>query len=197
MHIYQSYNDEQLLQLLKTGDETAFRIIFERYRDRIFYYLLKHTKSAVVAEEIVTDVFMKLWEGRELSGHIRELPAFLHKVSYYKAIDFLKTVARQQRLQQVYIDRAATATRQNADDRLMDGEIKKLILEAVNQLPPQRKLIYKLSREEGLTHEQIAKALHLSSSTVNNAIGSATRSISKYLHARLEGRVALSVFFIL
>ena len=190
-----SHTDEQLLCLIKSGNEAAFTILFERYRSKLYYYLLRHTKSSEIAEEIVIDIFMKLWKGRELADKIQEPSAFFHKVGYYKALDFLRKTARREQLKQVYIDRAKTEEEKLPDELLMDEEIKKLLIQAINQLPPQRKLIYQLSREKDLSHEQIAQVLNLSKSTVNNTLVSASRSISDYLKMHVIGKAALSSLF--
>ena len=196
MRAVPSHTDEQLLSLIKTGNEAAFTILFERYRSKLYYYLLRHTKSKEIAEEIVLDIFMKLWKGRELADQIQEVSAFFHKVGYYKALDFLRTTARRQQLKQVYINRAKTEEEKMPDELLIDEETKLLLLRAVNQLPHQRKLIYQLSREEELSHEQIADILNLSKSTVNNTIVSATRSISDYLKKHVIGKAALSTLLV-
>lgn len=196
MDVYDSNTDQQLLSLIKTGNEAAFTILFERYRSKLYYYLLRHTKSAEISEEIVVDIFMKLWKGREVADQIQEAAAFFHKVGYYKALDFLRTTARRKQLKQVYIDHAETEEDKLPDELLIDEETKLLLLNAINQLPPQRKLIYQLSRDEGLSHDQIAHALNLSKSTVNNTIVSASRSITDYLKMHVVGRAALSVLFV-
>ena len=192
MHNNTNCTDEQLFSLLKEGNEVAFNLLFERYRDKLFTYILRHTKSKEVAEEIVIDIFVKLWMGRELVSHIQSPAAFFHKVAWYKAMDFLRTTARHSRLQQVYIDRANHNSVQMPDDLLINEEAKALLLRAINHLPPKRKLIYQLSREEGLSHEDIAKALNLSKSTVNNSITAATVSIADYLKKNLAGKAALT-----
>ena len=173
----------------------AFNVLFERYRDKLYYYILRHTKSAEITEEIVIDIFMKLWVGRELAVNIKSPAAFFHKVAYYKAMDFLRTTARHARLRQVYIERAGEADVRKPDEVLIDNEGRALLLEAVNQLPPKRKLIYQLSREEGLNHDAIAKLLNLSRSTVNNSITAATISIAEYLKKNVAGKAALSSAF--
>lgn len=140
---------------------------------------------------------MKLWMGRELAGQITDLGAFLHKVGFYKAMDFLRTTARHASLQQIYIERMELPYEKQADELLINEEMKRQLYNAVNALPPQRKLIYQLSRRDGLTHEQIATALNLSRSTVNNALGAATRSISEYLGRQNAAPGILSAFFLL
>ncbi len=190
------YDDTALLASLAAGDEAAFNTLFERYREKLYHYLLKITKSREISEEIVIDIFVKLWMGRELMDHIRQLENFLHKVAYHKAIDFLKTTSRHAHLQKAYIERIVPEPEKGADELLVDAEFRQILREAVHQLPPQRKLIYTLSREQGLTHDQIAAALHLSPNTVKNSMMAATKSIRIFLHKYSPGKAAffLSIF---
>lgn len=188
-----TYTDQDLVRLLQSGDEAAFNRLFERYRDKLFQYLVSIVKSREIAEEIVTDIFVKFWIGRGLLHNIRNLEGFFHKVAYHKALDFLRTAARHARLQQVYIDRLEQEPEKRADELLIDAESRRLLMNAVNQLPPQRKLIYTLSREQGLTHRQIAEALRLSPNTVKNSMTASTRSISDYLRRHHPGKAAFSL----
>lgn len=191
-----TYTDEELLALIARGDEGAFNNLFERYRQPLYYFLLRHTKSPEIAEELVIDIFMKLWTGRELAVRIQQPAAFLYKVGYHKAMSFLRTTARHAELNKLYVQRAGSAEAPVPDDIVIHNELKQLILQAVNQLPPQRKLIYQLSREEGLSHDQIAEALHISRNTVSNSITTATRSIAQYLQEHSTGKAALSAFIL-
>jgi RNA polymerase sigma-70 factor (family 1) len=191
-----TYNERELLLLVADGNQDAFARIFEKHRQRLYTYLIGITKSPEVAEDILVDVFMKLWIGREMLVRIENLEGFLHKVAYNKAMDFFKTTARHTRLQQVYAQRI-DQQEQNPEDWLIDEEARRILREAVNQLPPQRKLIYTMSREQGLTYDEIAKALNLSRNTVKGTLMAATRSISEYLNKRYPGNAALSALFFL
>jgi len=191
------YNERELLQRVAVGDQDAFARIFETYRQKLYTYLLRITKSEVVAEDILVDVFMKLWIGREMLIRIENLDGFLHKVAYNKAMDFFKTTARHARLQQVYAQRISGQAERSLEDWLIDEECRRILHNAINQLPPQRKLIYTLSREQGLTHEEIARALNLSRNTVKSTIMAATRSISEYLQKNYPGNAAFSCLFFL
>lgn len=191
------HTDHSLLSKIAMGEESAFTALFERYREKLFYYLLRHTKSPEVAEEIVTDIFMKLWLGRELADQIKDVGAFLHKVGYYKVMDFLRTTARHERLKKIYTHYLKADADAFSADPMLDNELRSLIYKAVNQLPPRRKLVYQLSRQEGLTHEQIAGLLNLSPSTVNNTLVAASRSIVSYVKTYGKQGSALGLFFIL
>lgn len=183
---YKQYSDPDLLELVSRSDQQAFNEIFRRYRDRLFSYLMKFTKSPEISEEIVVDIFMKLWEGRAIISKDMELSAFLHKVGYYKVIDFLRAVSRQQKLRDAYITMFENPVEKAPDELIMNTQLKSVLMHAINQLPAQRKKIYLLSREEGLSHEQIARILHLSPSTVNNTINAANRSIARLLQKELQ-----------
>lgn len=191
-----TYNERELLQQVAHGSQDAFARIYEKHRQRLYNYLLGITKAAQVAEDILVDVFMKLWIGREMLVRIENLEGFLHKVAYNKAMDFFKTTARHARLQQVYAQRI-DQPQQNPEDWLIDEEARRILREAINQLPPQRKLIYTMSREQGLSYDEIAKVLHLSRNTVKGTIMAATRSISEYMHKKYPGNAAFSALFFL
>jgi RNA polymerase sigma-70 factor (family 1) len=185
------------LTLIAEGDEQAFNTIFSQYRDRLFQFLVRIVKSPDIAEEIITDVFMKLWLGKSLLAPINNLEGFLHKVAYNKAMNFFKVVSRHSRLQQVYLHRLPVDYEKNGEDLLIDAEHTALINEAVNQLPPQRQKIYRLSREEGLTYDEIAEALNLSANTVRNSMVASNKSISQYLRKQSSGSNNLTLVFFL
>jgi RNA polymerase sigma-70 factor (ECF subfamily) len=94
-------DDITLLACLAEGDEKAFNALFERYKDRLYHYLFKITKSSEISEEIVIDIFVKIWVGREIMDRIQNVESFLHKVAYHKAIDFLRVTSRHARLKKV------------------------------------------------------------------------------------------------
>ena len=190
-------DDGTLLNRLAAGDEEAFNILFERYRSRLYNYLLKVTKSPEISEETIIDIFVKLWIGRELMDRVQNLESFLHKVAYHKAIDFLRVAARHARLQQSYIDQVTAEPEKLPDELLIDAEFRQMLRKAVYQLPPKRRLIYTLSREQGLTHDQIARTLNLSRNTVKNSIMSATKSINEYLQDNGSVKAFLPLFFFL
>lgn len=192
------YTEKELLLQVSKGDEPAFNALFEQYRPRLYQYLLLLTKSGEIAEEIVIDIFVKLWIGRSLLSQVENAEAFLRKVAYNKAMDFFRVTARHARLQQAYFDQLVPEPDKRADEILIDAESRRVIYEAINQLPPQRKLIYTMSREQGLTHDQIAQALHLSRSTIKNSMMASVKSIHQYLTDHHKGNAgSLLILFML
>lgn len=187
-----NYIENDLLRRIADGDEAAFTQLYNRYWQKVYTYLLRMTKSHEIAEELLYDIFTKLWTGRELITQIRDMDAFLSKVAYNKAISFFRYAATQRKMQQLIAKQMEDLYVDDAADKLLNSEARKLLDEAVRQLSPQRKLVFSLSREQGLTHEQIARQLNLSTQTVKKTMSNALSSIREFLHKRgLEGSLLL------
>jgi RNA polymerase sigma-70 factor (family 1) len=183
--------DRILLTQIASGDEKAFNRLFESRRAKLFNYLFDIVKSREVAEEMVTDVFLKIWFGRELVTEIQNIDAFLFKIAYHKALKFLRTASRRQDIQKLIFYEMEKAAWNEAEDRLTREEYRQLLMNAIAQLTPQRQLVYRLSREEGMTHEQIAAALDLSPNTIKNHITESTKFIRSFLQSSQGGSLAL------
>lgn len=187
-----SNNDQYLLQQLAAGDEKAFKTLFNTYRNRLFYYISRFIKSEQVAEELVMDVFMKIWMGKDLVTQINNFDAFLFRIAHNKSIDFLRSAATDPHLKEILWEQIHIASADNADDSVLVHEYEERIREAIALLSPQRRKAYSLRREQDFTHDQIAGQLKISKATVNNHIVEAQRFIRGYLSKNME----LSVFLL-
>lgn len=170
-----------LLQKIADGDEHAFAELYNLYWKKTFLYLVNMTKSREIAEELLLDIFTKLWVGRILSPKINDLDAFLSKVAYHKAIDFFRFAAKEKKIQQLIAWELGQRQQASADELLLDNENKTLLLKAISKLSPKRKLIFTLSREQGLTHHQIARQLEISPHTVKKTMSEAIKAIRDHL----------------
>jgi len=190
------YEDEYCLLKIKEGDEHFFNLIFEKYRNQLFAYLYKVTKSKELAEEIVLDVFLKLWHGREAITEIQNFEAFLYRVAHNKAIDFFRAAKRSSALQQTLWEAMAEAPADdNADNRLLFKHTDALIKEAINQLSPQRKKVFELRHYEDLSYAEIASTLNLSSNTVRNHLAASLQFIREYLQKNNAFVLLLAIYF--
>lgn len=172
--------NDALLIKLKNGDATAFEEIYNQYRSKIYTYALKLSKSTVVAEEIVQEVFIKIWQKREQLNPELHFGAYLKKITLNHVLNHLKKVAREKTLQNELFN-YLSLIRNNAEDSLLEKELLKTYEEAIAQLPPQKKIIYQLSRNEELSHDEIAKKLNISKNTVKNHMVEATKFIRNYV----------------
>lgn len=180
---YTNINEETLLQEIAAGNEQAFNVLFNRHWDHLYNYMMRITKSHHVAEEIVVDVFLKIWTGRELVPHIQNMDAFLSKVAYNKAMNFFQLSARSKRLQKVISQSMEQSPEAYpADQKLLDSESLNTMQLTIQKLSPRRRKIFTLSREQGLTHEQIASELNLSLQTVKNTMSDALSALRSMLH---------------
>jgi|SRR5690242_3082728 len=181
------YNERELLRRIADSDQKAFDQLFERYRNQLFTYLLKITKSKETAEEIVLDVFLKIWTGRSIIIEIDNFEAFLFCVAKNKALDFLRW-ARKSRLQQMELwsRMQEMLSPEQADHKIAFADTAASVQQAVAQLSPQRKIVFLLSREHGLTYEQIAERLHLSTHTVRNHVAASLQFIRSHLAMSLR-----------
>lgn len=176
------YDDNHCLLKMSGGDERFFNLIFEKYRNRLFAYLFKVTKSKETAEEIVLDVFIKLWHGRETVTEIENLEAFLFRVAHNKAIDFFRAAKRNPTMQQEIWHLITEAiSNETADKKLLDKNLEDLVQSAVDQLSPQRRKVYYLRNSEDLSYGEIAQQLNLSSNTVRNHLAASVQFIREFL----------------
>jgi len=164
--------DEHELELL-------FASIFKSYELRLYTLALKLTKSDLYAKDVIQEVFLKLWEHRASIHSIENIEAWLYRLTENKVIDFLRKAAADGRLKETLWSKIP-----NNQDVTPEIEVKEydhIIQRAIDQLPPQRKLIYYLNREEGLNYQQIANELHISRHTVKNQLSNALKSIRRFL----------------
>lgn len=179
-----------LLKRVAGGDTAAFRILFDAYNRRIYAAALKMTKSTYGAEEIVQEIFASLWENRNNLQNVENPPAYIFTVAYNRTYRYLKKVAADTNMLQT-LKLHIREYGNEIEDLLDMKETGELINHAVEKLPPRRKLIFKLSREEGLSHKEIADQLDISPLTVKKQMVMALRTI----RASLSGVSPLLALF--
>lgn len=180
------YDESLLLQQLSAGSQEAMKHLFNRYYDKLLKYIVVFTKSDQVAEELVMDVFMKIWLGRDMAIYIKNMDAFLFKIAKNKAIDFFRSAARNPGLERLLYDRIDMIASERSDAALLAQEYEEKIREAIDLLSPQRKKVYLISREEELSHDEIAERFGISRHTVNNHIVIAQQFIRRYLAKSMD-----------
>lgn len=157
-----------------------FSGIFRQHEYRLYMLALKLTKSEHIAQDIIQDVFLKLWEQRKFIGNIGNMEAWLYRLTENKVIDFLRKAAVDSRLRKI-IWNNIQESKDDAEEYVVVREYNEIIQRAINELPPQRKLIYQLNRDGGLNYQEIASELQLSRHTVKNQLFTAVQSIRKYI----------------
>jgi len=194
MEDFSTFNEKALLQLVADGDEKAFTRLFERYSDVTYGFAIVYTKIAESAEEIVQEVFLKLWVSREKLSEIQSFPDHLFIITRNHIIDFLRKHLREKKYQQQLV-RHFKEVSFSPEQQLVFKETGEMIEKAVAMLPPQQQVIYRLRRNEGLPLEEIAFKMNLSRLTVRNHLNKALGAIRAYLQA--HSREFVSLFLLL
>lgn len=180
MAILPIIDEVELLAKIAVGDQYAFKIIYDHYRSQVFTFSLKYLKSTLQAEELVQEVFLKLWklEGRLLE--IKNLENFILTLSRNKAFSML----RRMKLEAKKIDTISDYDDYSVNDTeegIMLNDIRQLLDKGISLLPPKQKLVYELCHQDGLKYEQAAKVLDVSPETIKTHMKLALRFLRNYL----------------
>ncbi|HEY0669741.1 MAG TPA: sigma-70 family RNA polymerase sigma factor [Sphingobacteriaceae bacterium] len=193
MCIISLYDEKSLLIQAAEGDEMAFTQLFNSSHQELGDYMFALTKSMISAEEIVQDVFIKIWEKREQLAFVNNFRAYLFTVSRNYAFNALRQQARNAAKLEKWTHYQMQESSGTDDPDLEEYYV--LIDEAISQLPPQQQKAWFLSRCEGLKHEEIASRLSLSRETVKRHISLASSSIKRYVHVHSHKFTTTLLFF--
>ncbi|GGH67028.1 RNA polymerase sigma-70 factor (ECF subfamily) [Filimonas zeae] len=180
MSVPSAYRESELLQLIAAGDESAFREFFHLYRDRLYTFIFRFTKSAHVTEELVQDIFMKCWTNRASLPDIANPNGYLSFMARNKCIDYLRKVANENAMLETVWKRIA-AEQNTTEEQVNMAEARRLIEASLAQLSAQKRSVFHLSRYEGLSSREIAERLNLSERTVRNIMSEVLKHVRLYL----------------
>ena len=143
------YNEKILFRQIAEGDQQAFRQIFDQYKNELFSTAIKLTKSQLTSEEITQEVFIRLWVSREHLVKVDNPGSYLFRMLFNEISSYLKKESNQERLIKAAMRLSRSSV--NATEEMVDAnDSRRRINEAVENLPPQQKAVYKLSRQQGL-----------------------------------------------
>ncbi len=199
------YDDKTLLTKIASGSDAAaaasFQVIFDRYRKRIYSTAMHLTRSETMSEDIVQEVFSKVWEKRSSLNEINYFNTWLRTVTKNACIDALRTLTVERlalgRIGERQAQREREAEEVTVSNELLDKEYKRMLDKALDSLSAQQRKIWQLSREEGLTYEQIGKLMGIEAMTVKSYMKTALRKIKTELDLEigLVVMVAMALYF--
>lgn len=169
---------EAITLKLAKGDREAFSAVFKKYYGKVRLFILSIVKDETATQDLVQDVFVKLWEKRRRLTDIRSLDDFLFIISRNTALDYFKKAFRKKDVPMDLVDDALMA-RISSD---ISGSIEAnseldLIRKAVMALPEKRRCIYLMSKIDGMSNEDIASAMGITKKTVENQLHLAKSAI--------------------
>jgi len=177
-------NIKLLLLKVAEGDENAFEKLFKYYSSKLKDYILIITKSSVLTEEIVQDVFLKIWLNRTFLTKIDSFKSYLFVIARNYTFDCLKQINRKKKQEKEWVNTIINHSLNELIESLTDNSHERIDT-AIKLLPPQQKKIYAL-RIKGMKQAEIAQNLNISTETVKKHTYLATRFLKNRLKASVE-----------
>jgi RNA polymerase sigma-70 factor (ECF subfamily) len=177
-----STNIQELqLRIALFDDQSAYKELFALFFKPLQQFAASFVRSPEVAEEVVSDVFMKVWKKRAGLNRIHNLKLYLYISTKNTALNYLRNQKKIMlqpeqyfvQLQSIYF---------NPEKLMCTAEMMKRVQKAINDLPPRCQLIFKLIKEDGLKYREVANLLHLSVKTIENQMAIAIKKIGLAIH---------------
>lgn len=169
-------------------DEPAYKELFFAFHAALkrFAFSLLHNKE--MAEEAVSDVFIKVWERRKTLTSIDNLRVYLYISTKNTALNYLSQEKKQATTGGIEADFDLASTAQNPEQLMITAEMIRQIQNAIQSLPPRCKIVFKLVREDGLPYKEVADILNISIKTIDNQLAIALKKIGLAISARLSSQ---------
>ncbi len=180
-----SGNEKETLVKAAEGNEAAFRILFDKYHQKIYSFAFHLTRSRLLAEEITQEVFLKIWLKRQELAGINFFYSYLKVVCRNVGLNYLDRIAREKVILK-YIELNSTEEDHSTPNIILSNEYQRILDNVIDQLPEQQRKVFLLSRQDGLKYEEIAAELHISRHTVNEYMKKALLFIRNQLHRQLN-----------
>lgn len=176
--------DQALLQQVSEGDENAFEKLFAIHRDTIYTLAFTFAKSVELSEEIVQDVFLKIWLMRTNLTGIQNFDAYLFVITRNHVYQVLKQTAQNHKTTSTSADDHLIAD--NTTDLVLEKEYTLLLQKAIARLPNQQREVYTLTRDHGLKRNEVACQLNLQPETVKFHLAQAMKNIRTFCMLHLS-----------
>lgn len=166
-----------LHRIVNYDDVVAYKQLFLAYHKPLIQFSITITRCKESAEEVVSDVFLKIWTGRKALPSVKNVHLYLYISTKNSSINRL---LKQKREQSFSLDEKAAELKSvyyNPEELLISAQLMQQLADCIKKLPPKCQLIFKLIKEDGLKHKEVAELLNVSVKTVENQMTIALRKI--------------------
>lgn len=178
-HKYSS--DSEIIRRIKAGDNYAFEELYYKYVDKVFYFSLRYLRSREDAEGLTQEIFLKIWEIRNTLNPDLSLNSYIFTIAKNTIFNKNRKKINEQAYKD-YLRNHLDKMYDKTENDIILNEVRDWINKAVEDLPPQRRNIFKLSRFEGLSYKEISSRLNLSERTVESHIRLALKAIRNLIN---------------
>lgn len=162
------FNEVEALLKLSHGDEVSFKAIYNKYSPVLYLRLIRMLKSNFLAEDILQDVFITVWNNRKKIDKSKCFQGYISSIAVHKCYDHFRKIARTHKLySKLQIDETQPASN---DQLLINKEESIVLFQTIALLPPKRKLIFNLCKVDGKSYEEVSNQLGISISTISDHI---------------------------
>lgn len=181
MSANQPYSTKDLLLQIAEGDEKAFGEFVRLYSSKLYTYIYRITANSAESEELVQDIFIQLWQTREALAAVENPDAYLYILSRNRAANALKKMIRERNEQKLWQQLNWLQV-----DEGNEQNVRNLLDQAVEALPPQQKKIWQMSRGLRMKYTDIALELGISKDAVNKSLQAAGKNITSFIKQHLN-----------
>lgn len=173
-------HERKLVADLIDGDETAFCQLYSLYKERLLYFAVRFLKSADFAEDVFQDAFASVWQNRRFINPNEPFAPYIYTVIKNRILNLLAGIEKEQELKKVILSNSIDF-HMKVEEEVIESELDKLLEKALEELTPQQRNIFEMSRKEYKPHKQIAQELNISVYTVQQHISVSIKKIKSYL----------------
>lgn len=184
----------ELVNKLKKGDALAFQKVFYLFEKRLYLFVFSYTKSKYVSEEIIQEVFIKLWEKKEMLDSSKSFDSFIFTMTRNFTFNYLRDASRRQSTRKELWNNIVFQ-RNTVEEEVIFREYGEIVENIIRELPQQKRSIYQLSRKEGKTNSEIADILGISSKTVKNHLWKTMGIIRAQLRPYIDETIRFLLIF--
>lgn len=186
MEISYSFTENELLVQLRSGNSLAFEKLYNAYKHRLAIRILRIVKDEELTEDLLQELFIKVWHNREEIDPERSFNAYLYRIASNLVMDSFRKLARDQKLE-TQIRATTSEVYSYIEEKIFEKEELALLQLNIDKLPPQRKLVFTMCKIEGKSYKEVSELMGISVNTVNDHV----KKANSFLKSQLNPSVIL------
>ena len=169
-----------VIQQFISGDETAFNLVYKTYCGKVYQLAYRFLKDKEQSEEVVQEVFINLWLNKKRLSIDGNIWLYIYVITKNLSLNSLRKLSKSSNFLERLLSQM-NPIQNNTEEDIFAHSLEEFTNELIEKLPPQQQLVFKLSRNKGLSHKQIAEQLNISQHTVKNHLVVALKTLKSHL----------------